>query len=396
MAMSSFLRVFDKVILARRALREITLLRHFAAHENVSLKRSEARPWRAYGIDFSSPSQITGLIDLDVVHPDYNEIYMFMEPMEGELPLLVSQLGIHVSNPFPLCSCSRPAPNHPLGPAALQLARPVLHVSAPPRHEGGSKFSPFFSSHRLTNRPSQYIHSANVLHRDIKPGNVLVNADCELKICDFGLARGFDPDGGSDAAGGPKGAPLTEYVATRWYRAPEIMLSFRRYTTGSEWWSSLTLSPVTGRLNPTLQSTSGPLAASSPNCSAASPSLKERITSTSSTSSLPCLAPRTTGPSPASGLTKPASTSGLYLERNPSPSGNSTLMRTMRRSTCFPSSLHSTRLTGSLSPRRWRTRTWPHTTTRRTSPFAPRCSTSGRRWRVSTILLVSGPQSRGR
>jgi mitogen-activated protein kinase 7 len=39
----------------------------------------------------------------------------------------------------------------------------------------------------------KYIHSANVLHRDLKPGNLLVNADCELKICDFGLARGFQP-----------------------------------------------------------------------------------------------------------------------------------------------------------------------------------------------------------
>lgn len=40
----------------------------------------------------------------------------------------------------------------------------------------------------------KYIHSANVLHRDLKPGNLLVNADCELKICDFGLARGFSID----------------------------------------------------------------------------------------------------------------------------------------------------------------------------------------------------------
>jgi mitogen-activated protein kinase 7 len=38
-------------------------------------------------------------------------------------------------------------------------------------------------------RGLKYIHSANVLHRDLKPGNLLVNADCELKICDFGLAR---------------------------------------------------------------------------------------------------------------------------------------------------------------------------------------------------------------
>jgi serine/threonine protein kinase len=60
-----------------------------------------------------------------------------------------------------------------------------------------------------------------VLHRDLKPGNLLVNADCELKICDFGLARGFNQ--------AQKQGFMTEYVATRWYRAPEIMLSFANY-----------------------------------------------------------------------------------------------------------------------------------------------------------------------
>jgi serine/threonine protein kinase len=67
----------------------------------------------------------------------------------------------------------------------------------------------------------KYIHSAGVVHRDLKPGNLLVNADCELKICDFGLSRGFDQR--SDDSG----TQMTEYVATRWYRAPEIMLAFR-------------------------------------------------------------------------------------------------------------------------------------------------------------------------
>ncbi len=67
----------------------------------------------------------------------------------------------------------------------------------------------------------KYIHSADVLHRDLKPGNLLVNADCELKICDFGLARGFNQS--------QKQGFMTEYVATRWYRAPEIMLSFANY-----------------------------------------------------------------------------------------------------------------------------------------------------------------------
>src|ERR1700759_17340 len=74
----------------------------------------------------------------------------------------------------------------------------------------------------------KYIHSANVLHRDLKPGNLLVNADCELKICDFGLARGYTPGSGTSRAAGNQGF-MTEYVATRWYRAPEIMLSFANY-----------------------------------------------------------------------------------------------------------------------------------------------------------------------
>ena len=78
-------------------------------------------------------------------------------------------------------------------------------------------------------RGLKYIHSANVLHRDLKPGNLLVNADCELKICDFGLARGFSDDAESNVGF------MTEYVATRWYRAPEIMLSFQSYTKASKW-----------------------------------------------------------------------------------------------------------------------------------------------------------------
>ena len=65
------------------------------------------------------------------------------------------------------------------------------------------------------------VHSASVIHRDLKPGNLLVNSDCELKICDFGLSRGYGARPDENVT------HLTEYVATRWYRAPEIMLAFR-------------------------------------------------------------------------------------------------------------------------------------------------------------------------
>ncbi|CAL5052854.1 unnamed protein product [Urochloa decumbens] len=68
-------------------------------------------------------------------------------------------------------------------------------------------------------RALKYIHTANVYHRDLKPKNVLANANCKLKICDFGLARvAF-----SDA---PTTVFWTDYVATRWYRAPELCGSF--------------------------------------------------------------------------------------------------------------------------------------------------------------------------
>merc|ERR1719330_810887 len=79
-------------------------------------------------------------------------------------------------------------------------------------------------------RGLKYIHSANVLHRDLKPSNILLNSNCDLKICDFGLARVSDPT--QDHTG-----MLTEYVATRWYRAPEVMLNAKGYSKALDIWS---------------------------------------------------------------------------------------------------------------------------------------------------------------
>ena len=80
-------------------------------------------------------------------------------------------------------------------------------------------------------RGLKYIASANILHRDLKPRNLLVNSNCDLKICDFGLARPLLPD--LKAYTGV----MTDYVATRWYRAPELLLSWREYSTTVDVWS---------------------------------------------------------------------------------------------------------------------------------------------------------------
>ncbi|XP_058792436.1 mitogen-activated protein kinase p38b-like isoform X1 [Phymastichus coffea] len=73
-------------------------------------------------------------------------------------------------------------------------------------------------------RGLKYIHSAGIIHRDLKPSNIAVNEDCELRILDFGLAR-------------PTENEMTGYVATRWYRAPEIMLNWMHYNQTVDIWS---------------------------------------------------------------------------------------------------------------------------------------------------------------
>jgi serine/threonine protein kinase len=78
-------------------------------------------------------------------------------------------------------------------------------------------------------RGLKYIHSANVLHRDLKPGNILINANCDLKICDFGMARTMTSTDSSNF--------MTEYVVTRWYRAPELLLNACEYTGAIDVWS---------------------------------------------------------------------------------------------------------------------------------------------------------------
>lgn len=167
-AIKKVTNVFSKTLLCKRSLRELKLLRHFRGHKNI-----------------------TCLYDMDIVFaPDgtFNGLYLYEELMECDMHQIIKS-------------------GQPLTDAHYQSFIYQILCAL------------------------KYIHSADVLHRDLKPGNLLVNADCQLKVCDFGLARGYSENPVEN------NQFLTEYVATRWYRAPEIMLSYQGYTKAIDIWS---------------------------------------------------------------------------------------------------------------------------------------------------------------
>ncbi|CAJ1033481.1 Protein kinase domain/Protein tyrosine kinase/Lipopolysaccharide kinase (Kdo/WaaP) family, putative [Leishmania lindenbergi] len=75
-------------------------------------------------------------------------------------------------------------------------------------------------------RALHIIHSAGVIHRDITPANILVNTNCDLKICDFGLAKEEND----------QGEYMTDYVTMRWYRAPELVMEGKDYSVQIDVW----------------------------------------------------------------------------------------------------------------------------------------------------------------
>ncbi|CAF4643587.1 unnamed protein product [Rotaria sp. Silwood1] len=163
-ALKKMPHVFQSVIAARRAFREIKMLCTFR-HDNILQAVDILQP----------PSQI----EL------FNEVYILTELMQIDLhKIIVSQQALSIDH----CKVF-----------LYQILR-------------GLKF----------------LHSAGVIHRDLKPGNLLVNSDCLLKICDFGLARTEELD---------KTKRMTQEVVTQYYRAPELLLGAQHYSYAIDVWS---------------------------------------------------------------------------------------------------------------------------------------------------------------
>lgn len=153
----------------KRTLRELKLLRHLRGHPNIV--------W---------------LFDTDIVfYPNgaLNGVYLYEELMECDL---------------------------------YQILRSGQHLE-------DSHFQSFIYQILCA---LKYIHSADVLHCDLKPKNLLVNSDCQLKICNFGLSCSYSENNEEN------NRFITSRIASMWYRAPEILLSYREYTKAVDIWST--------------------------------------------------------------------------------------------------------------------------------------------------------------
>ena len=177
-AIKKVAKVFEDMVDAKRILREIRLMRQFE-HPNVVKLYDVMEP--PYIEDFEDLYIVTELMSTDLQKILYSKTKLTEEQLQYLLYQLVC--GVH------------------------------------------------------------YINSANVLHRDLKPANLLIDIQtCHLQVCDFGLARGAAntdelKDDGAAAPGAEAGAEMTEYVVTRWFRAPEIMLGYHSYSKAIDMWS---------------------------------------------------------------------------------------------------------------------------------------------------------------
>ena len=184
-AVKKVVNAFEDLIDAKRIVREIKLLRFFNHDNIISL------------LDIPKPEARTG----------YNDIYIITDLMETD-----------------------------------------LHKVIYSRQELTDEHIQYFIYQIL--RGVLYMHSANIVHRDLKPANILASKQCDLKICDLGLGRAEvrdveeddntsqdDNNNNNNNNEEQKKQELTEYVITRWYRAPEVILCPSEYSKAVDIWS---------------------------------------------------------------------------------------------------------------------------------------------------------------
>ena len=164
---------FRNVIDAKRILREMKLMRHLQGHANiVTLQKC-----------FTIPSNVL----------NFRDVYIVTKLFESDLAKIISS----------------------------KQALSDAHCR-------------YFLYQLL--RGLKYLHSANIIHRDLKPANLLINSNCELAICDFGLARGIK-ESNNAVQNMNQEDELTGYVVTRWYRAPELLVECESYGNEIDMWS---------------------------------------------------------------------------------------------------------------------------------------------------------------
>jgi serine/threonine protein kinase len=173
-AIKKISHAFDDARDCKRTLREIKLLRHLAQHENICQVR-----------ELLTPRSLA----------EFDDLYLVTLRCDSDLHQIIR-------SPQPLSDD---------------------HVQ-------------YFVHQTLCGL--KFIHSANVLHRDIKPSNLLINADAGLKICDFGMARADNLALIAPHFLAANDAGYTEYVVTRWYRAPEVILNWSHYSKPIDVWST--------------------------------------------------------------------------------------------------------------------------------------------------------------